>query len=113
MRLSATFRAISTEARLLLIGIPGFPWSVLPVYHMMLFAFSAKDLAFQGNLWPTNPTLRNFETVFKQEHHYLDHFWQQMWNSTVIAVSTGVLTLFVATFAAFAISRLKVRGARR
>lgn len=32
-----------------------------------------------------------------------------MLNSLIIAVATGVLTLRVATFAAFAISRLKVR----
>jgi multiple sugar transport system permease protein len=33
-----------------------------------------------------------------------------MWNSLIIAVATGVLTLMIATFAAFAISRLRVRG---
>ena len=50
--------------------------------------------------------------VFKQEHYYLHHFWQQLWNSLLIAVATGVLTLLVATGAAFAISRLKVKGGR-
>ena len=50
--------------------------------------------------------------MFGQKHYYLSHFWQQLWNSVFIAVATGVLTLFVATFAAFAISRLKVRGGR-
>ena len=35
-----------------------------------------------------------------------------MWNSLIIAVATGVLTLVIATGAAFAISRLKVRGGR-
>jgi multiple sugar transport system permease protein len=34
-----------------------------------------------------------------------------MWNSLIIAVAAGVLTLVIAT-AAFAISRLKVRGGR-
>ena len=50
--------------------------------------------------------------MFKQEHFYLHHFWEQMWNSVVIAVATGVLTLMIATGAAFAISRLKVKGGR-
>ena len=50
--------------------------------------------------------------VFKQEHYYLHHFWQQLWNSLLIAVATGALTLLVATGAAFAISRLKVKGGR-
>src|SRR5205814_4080742 len=38
--------------------------------------------------------------------------WLQIWNSLVIAVATGVLTLMIATAAAFAISRLKVKGGR-
>ncbi len=105
-----SLRDVGTEAKLLLIGIPVFLWSVIPVYHMVLFAISPKDSAFQGHLFPEHPTTRNFMTVFKQQHHYLDHFWEQMLNSTIIAVSTGVLTLLVATFAAFAISRLKVKG---
>ena len=63
-------------------------------------------------LWPDHPTLHNFEVVFGEKHYYLNHFWLQMWNSLLIAVTVGVLTLVVATGAAFAISRLKVRGGR-
>ncbi len=103
---------VTTEAKLLLIGIPVLIWTMLPIYHLTLFAISPKDSAFAGHLWPDHPTLRNFEIVFKQQHHYLDHFWLQLWNSVLIAVAAGVLTLIVATGAAFAISRLKVRGGR-
>jgi multiple sugar transport system permease protein len=105
-------RDVATEAKLLLIGIPVLIWTMLPIYHLTLFAISPKDSAFAGHLWPDHPTLRNFEIVFKQQHHYLDHFWLQLWNSVLIAVAVGVLTLVVATGAAFAISRLKVRGGR-
>jgi len=107
-----TLRAINTEAKLLLIGIPVFIWTMLPLYHMFLFAISPKESAFAGKLWPDHPTLHNFGVVFRQEHFYLHHFWEQLWNSVVIAVATGVITLFVATTAAFAISRLKVKGGR-
>jgi multiple sugar transport system permease protein len=79
---------------------------------MFLFAISPKESAFGGNLWPDHPTLHNFEVVFGEKHYYLSHFWLQLWNSLLIAVSVGILTLLVATFAAFAISRLKVRGGR-
>ena len=103
---------VATEAKLLLIGIPILLWTLLPIYHMVLFAISPKESAFSGHLWPEKPTLNNFKIVFTQQHHYLGHFWQQMWNSLLIAVAAGVLTLFVATCAAFAISRLKVRGGR-
>jgi multiple sugar transport system permease protein len=107
-----TLSAATNEAKLLLIGIPVLIWTLLPIYHLFLFAISPKESAFSGKLWPDHPTLHNFAVVFKQEHYYLHHFWQQLWNSLVIAVATGALTLFVATSAAFAISRLKVRGGR-
>ncbi len=110
--MNKTLKAVTTEAKLLLIGIPVFLWTMIPVYHMFLFAISSKDSATSGRLWPKEPTLKNFETVFTQGHFYLNHFWQQLGNSFIIALSVGFITLFVSTLAAFAISRLKVRGGR-
>ncbi|WP_395703610.1 carbohydrate ABC transporter permease [Aquabacterium sp.] len=107
-----TWRNVTNEARLLLIGIPLLLWTLIPVYHLFLFAISSKDSATSGRLWPKEPTLQNFDFVFHQKHFYLDHFWLQMWNSLVIAVAVAALTLFVATSAAFAISRLKLAGGR-
>ena len=112
MRLRKVLRGIGLEAGLLLIGIPVLLWTLIPIYHMFLFAISPKDAAFSGQLWPTNPTFRNFEMVMGQKHHFLYHFWLQMWNSLVISVGTAVITLFVATAAAFAISRLRMKGGR-
>ena len=106
------WRKVSTEAKLLLVGIPVAIWTLLPIYHLTLFAISPKDSAMSGRLWPEHPTLQNFRVVFNQQHHYLEHFWQQMWNSLFIAVAVGLLTLVVATGAAFAISRLRVKGGR-
>ena len=105
-------KKVATEAKLLLIGIPVLLWTLIPVYHLALFAFSSRDEATSGALWPKNPTLQNFDFIFHQKHFYLAHFWQQMWNSVVIAGSVGVITLFIATSAAFAISRLKLAGGR-
>jgi multiple sugar transport system permease protein len=107
-----SLRDITAEAKLLLIGIPVFIWTMLPIYHLFLFSISPKESTFAGKLWPDDPTLQNFRIVFKQQHYYLNHFWEQMWNSVFIAVVTGVLTLLIATGAAFAISRLKVKGGR-
>ena len=61
---------------------------------------------------PKNPTTRNFEIVFGEKHFFLYDFWHQMWSSVLIAVVVGTLTLAIASAAAFAISRLKVRGGR-
>ena len=71
-----------------------------------------------GQLWPDHPTLHNFEVVFRQQHHYLNDFWLQMWNSLFIAVTTGLLTLVVATGAelansTYAPTRRAVRRRRR
>lgn len=107
-----TLRDVTGEAKLLLIGIPVLLWTMLPLYHLFLFAISPKESAFAGKLWPDHPTLRNFEIVFGEKHHFLNHFWLQLWNSVVIAVAIAALTLLVATAAAFAISRLKVPGGR-
>ncbi len=107
-----TFKTVATEARLLLIGVPVFLWTMIPVYHLFLFAISPRDTATSGRLWPKAPTLDNFRIVLEQKHFYLNHFWQQMGNSVLIAVSVGTITLFVSTCAAFAISRLKVSGGR-
>jgi multiple sugar transport system permease protein len=106
------WRAVSAEAKLLLIGIPVFLWTIIPIYHLFVFAISSKDGGTSGRLWPKEPTLQNFRIVFQEQHHYLNHFWLQMWNSVLIAVTVGALTLFISTCAAFAISRLRVPGGR-
>jgi multiple sugar transport system permease protein len=107
-----SWRKVSREAQLLLVGIPVLLWTLVPVYHLLLFAISPRDKATSGRLWPENPTLQNFEIVLGQKHFYLNHFWIQLGNSLLIAVAVGAITLAIATCAAFAISRLKVRGGR-
>src|SRR6266496_1413885 len=81
-----TLKNVTTEAKLLLIGIPVLIWTMLPIYHLTLFAISPKDQAMGGQLWPDHPTLHNFEVVFLEQHYYLNHFWLQLWNSLFIAV---------------------------
>jgi multiple sugar transport system permease protein len=106
------WKEAGTDAKLLLIAIPVVLWTLLPIYHIMLFAFSGKDSAFTGKLFPNPFTLNNFDIALNQKHFYLEHFWMQIWNSFWIAVSVGVITLMIATAAAFAISRLRVKGGR-
>jgi len=112
MRRSSLLKKVFDETKLLLVGIPVLLWTLVPIYHMFLFAISERDSATSGRLWPKNPTLQNFEIVFQRKHFYLEHFWVQLGNSVLIAAAVGAITLFIATCAAFAISRLKVRGGR-
>jgi len=107
-----SWRKVSLEAQLLLVGIPVLLWTLIPVYHLLLFAISPRDKATSGRLWPEDPTMQNFVIVFGQKHFYLNHFWIQLGNSLLISVAVGLITLVISTCAAFAISRLKVRGGR-
>ena len=84
-------RKVTNEAKLLLIGIPVFLWTMLPIYHLFLFAISPKESAFGGKLWPDEPTLNNFVRVFGEKHYFLENFWIQLWNSLLIAVTVGAL----------------------
>ena len=47
---------VGREARLLLVGIPVLLWTMIPVYHLFLFAISSKDSATSGRLWPDHPS---------------------------------------------------------
>jgi len=90
-----TLREIGTEARLLLIGIPVFIWTMVPIYHMFLFAISPKEDAFSGKLWPDHPTLHNFEIVFREQHYFLRDFYVQFWNSAVLLAWNEYLYAFL------------------
>src|SRR6266536_303453 len=96
VEMKLSLRGVATEAKLLLIGIPLLLWTMLPIYHLFLFAISPKDSAFAGNLWPDHPTLHNFAVVFGEQHYYLSHFWRQLFNSLVIALAVGAITLLLA-----------------
>jgi multiple sugar transport system permease protein len=61
------------------------------------------DTAFQ---WFTNePTMKSYVSVFF-EHPFIRY----LWNSTVVATVTTVYTVFIASFAAYAIARLHFPG---
>ena len=103
-------RKYLNEAGLWLIGLPVFLWTVIPIWHLTVLSFSPKDDVTAGTWLPSQFTVQNFEIIAGQKHYYLNHFWQQFGNSLFIAVAAGLLTLGIATFAAFSISRLKTRG---
>jgi multiple sugar transport system permease protein len=103
-------KKVLDEGKLILIAIPVLLWTLLPIYHLFVLSISTQESMLAGKLWPEKPTLQNFQIVFNQQHYYLTNFWLQLFNSFLIAIATGLLTLFIATCAAFAISRLKAPG---
>ena len=76
-----SLREVGVEARLLLIGIPVFIWTMIPIYHLFIFAISPKEDAFSGKLWPTHPR-HNFILCLAAAL-LPAHFWIQFWNSVV------------------------------
>lgn len=92
-----------------LIGLVILVWTMLPLYHMLVMALTPTQEAFAGHIWPEQPTLQNFITVFTQNHFFLRLFWTQLYNSLFVAILTVLIVLAIGTLASFAIARLKPR----
>ncbi|MSP49970.1 MAG: carbohydrate ABC transporter permease [Alphaproteobacteria bacterium] len=101
-------RAALREGRLIVAGILILVWTLTPIYHMVMLSVTPVKDAVGTHLWPARPTLENYRIVVFQEHFFLHHFWIQLGNSVLVALTTCVLVLAIASLAAFAIGRLKL-----
>jgi len=84
-------------------------WTLLPLFHMLVLSLTPINAIFVGKLWPDQPTVANYGIIFREENHYLGHFWRQLWNSVFVAAMSCLIVLSVATLASYAIGRLKLR----
>lgn len=80
---------------------------VFPFIWMISTSFksSAEIFAEVPRWFPNDPTLNNYRTLF-QETGFLQYFK----NSVIVAVTTTIVTLFVAIFFSYGLSRFKFRG---
>ncbi|MFL4977657.1 MAG: carbohydrate ABC transporter permease [Xanthobacteraceae bacterium] len=101
-------RAAIAEARRVLFAAALMAWTLLPIYHMVMLSVTPARDAVGTHLWPPAPTLDNYRTVFAQGHFFLHDFWQQLANSTFVALMTCGLVLAIASLASYAISRLRL-----
>jgi len=95
-------------------GTPWWMWlAVAAIVIFCLFPFywlinislkSGNDLQ-SSNLIPPHPTLKNYQTIFKNPD-----FVKSLRNSAIVALTTTVLALVVGSFCAYALARLKLRG---
>lgn len=83
-------------------------WSLFPLYWMLVTAFKSNLDIFELGLQlvPTRPTLANFEEVLTGTSPIGRYFV----NSVVTSVATAVVTVVCSLLAAYALSRLRVRG---
>ena len=84
-------------------------WTLLPVYNMLLIAFSDDPEEFDATVWLNDVSFEGFEMIWSGEHWFLEHFWNQFGNSCIIGFGTMALTVGIGSLASFAIGRMGVR----
>ena len=80
--------------------------ALFPVYFMVVSAFKTKS-QYLENKWglPLQPVLENFATAFAGEKFLL-----RFANSLILTVTSVVLSLVIATLAAYAFARMPFAG---
>lgn len=79
-------------------------FSLVPFYWLVSTSLKKGASLGKGELFPSQPTLDNYLAVFGN-----GDFLLAMRNSVIIAVVTTVIALVFASFAAYALARLKMR----
>jgi multiple sugar transport system permease protein len=84
-------------------------WSLLPIYNMIMVSLDAHGDVLSTHVFPPHPSVNSYWIVFSQGYWYLQYFWEQFGRSVLLAGATVILTLSIASLAAFAVGRLRVR----
>lgn len=79
-------------------------FSLVPFYWLVSTSLKTGASLGQGELFPNQPTIDNYLSVFRN-----GDFLLALRNSVIIAVVTTVVALVFASFAAYALARLKMR----
>lgn len=84
-----------------------FIYLIFPFYWATISALKTQSELIQtpATYWPQEPTLRNFEAVFRNPG-----FIRGLGNSIIVAGSVTLLSLVVGSFAGFALGKLRFRG---
>jgi len=81
-------------------------YCLAPFYWMFVSALRPSKDVFDTSFWPETVTFDNFISVFDPARG----FGQSLINSVIVAVTTTVLAMLIATFAAYALARLDFPG---
>ncbi|MFJ5956884.1 carbohydrate ABC transporter permease [Paenarthrobacter sp. NPDC092416] len=107
-RPQAPKRRLRGEAKLhplvwvFVVAVMGF--SLIPFYWLVNTSLKKGASLSQGELFPSQPTFENYLVVFQDPEFLL-----ALRNSVIIAVVTTTVALVFASFAAYALARLKMR----
>ncbi len=78
---------------------------LFPFYWLISISLKTGNDLQSSSLIPPNPTLKNYQEIFKNPD-----FTKALRNSAVVALTTTALALAVGSFCAYALARLKLRG---
>ena len=81
-------------------------WSIFPLFWVFISSIKpdTETYAFEQTLFPQNPTINNYVTLFK-----VTDFSRWISNSTFLAVTTTLAVVTLAAMGAYAMSRFKFR----
>ena len=84
-----------------------FVYLMFPFYWALVSALKTQAELIQtpATLWPANPVLTNFKSVLSN-----DRFVRAMGVSTLVASSVTLLSLVVASFAGYALGKMRFAG---
>ncbi|MBM6545608.1 carbohydrate ABC transporter permease [Janibacter sp. YIM B02568] len=97
-----------------LLAVPIMLWTLVPLVWMIGLslksrdAFASTDANLFGNFWPKDPTMENYELIFSGGAR--DLFLPALRNSLIVALLATLISVILAMFCAYAISRLEFKG---
>jgi multiple sugar transport system permease protein len=93
-------------------GILLLIWTLLPVYNMVLVALDEEADEFTGAIWPGDPNIDSFTSLWNEDNFLLEHFWHRFGNSIELGLATMLLTVAIGSLASFVLGRMRLRGSR-
>ena len=81
-------------------------YCLAPFYWMLVSSLRRPEDVFEMSFWPSRVSFENFFAVFDPARG----FTGALLNSAIVSLTTTVLALVVATFAAYALARLEFPG---
>jgi multiple sugar transport system permease protein len=78
---------------------------LFPFYWLINISLKTGTDLQSSSIIPPHATLSNYKSIFQNSD-----FTKSLRNSAIVALSTTILALFVGSFCAYALARLKLRG---
>ncbi|GMA20762.1 sugar ABC transporter permease [Arsenicicoccus piscis] len=91
------------------LGILALVWALFPIMFLLSAALNPSGQLNSSSLFPTDFSMANFQSLSQDPGR---PYWTWYKNSLVICLSGALLSMFIASLAAYAFSRLRFAGRR-